>query len=231
MMRLRWMMRKGNSLGLLPSLQRVRVGVGLGFVQKGESGGRPPQTARDLVRPGFEDTFSVSKDPRVAPRPTLGIAPRLLLLPFSLASSLPSHPVVRGRACVRACGLASPRFSVSVSVHSLTCLFPFLSALTMLLRQSLSTLILTMIAVVLWLWLRCSQSLFFAPLPVFAWPPLVERKESRRPPPPLENEFENTTTRRDLYTKREKKKRGIFRENKGGRKWGTRHVCGHSKNV
>ena len=95
MMRLRWMMRKGNSLGLLPSLQRVRVGVGLGFVQKGESGGRPPQTARDLVRPGFEDTFSVSKDPRVAPRPTPGIAPRLLLLSFSLASPPPPPPPPR----------------------------------------------------------------------------------------------------------------------------------------
>ena len=137
-------------------------------------------------------------------------------------------PQPRGsRACVRAGGLSSPR----VSVLSLTCLFPFLSALTMLLRQSLSTLILTMIAVVLWLWLRCSQSLFFAPLPVFAWTPLVERKESRRPPPPLQMNSRIQQQHGNCTRNEKKKKRGIFRENKGGRKWGTRHVCGHSKNV
>ena len=209
-----------------PSITPTRPGRGgVGVRAKRRIGGKAPTNGTGSRASGLRGYLLRFEGPSCRAPTDPGIAPRLLLLPFSLASSLPSHPVVRGRAC----GLASPRFSVSV--HSLTCLFPFLSALTMLLRQSLSTLILTMIAVVLWLWLRCSQSLFFAPLPVFAWPPLVDRKESRRPPPPLENEFENTTTRRDLYTKREKKKRGIFRENKGGRKWGTRHVCGHSKNV
>ena len=217
-----------------PSITPTRPGRGgVGVRAKRRIGGKAPTNGTGSRASGlrgyllrFEGpSCRAPTDPRHRASP-----PSSVFLPRLPSPSPPPRPgpQPRGsRACVRAGGLASPR----VSVLSLTCLFPFLSALTMLLRQSLSTLILTMIAVVLWLWLRCSQSLFFAPLPVFAWPPLVERKESRRPPPPLENEFENTTTRRDLYTKREKKKRGIFRENKGGRKWGTRHVCGHSKNV
>ena len=218
-----------------PSITPTRPGRGgVGVRAKRRIGGKAPTNGTGSRASGlrgyllrFEGpSCRAPTDPRHRASP-----PSSVFLPRLPSPSPPPPrpgPQPRGsRACVRAGGLASPR----VSVLSLTCLFPFLSALTMLLRQSLSTLILTMIAVVLWLWLRCSQSLFFAPLPVFAWPPLVERKESRRPPPPLENEFKNTTTTRDLYTKREKKKRGIFRENKGGRKWGTRHVCGHSKNV
>lgn len=199
-----------------PSITPTRPGRGgVGVRAKRRIGGKAPTNGTGSRASGlrgyllrFEGpSCRAPTDPRHrASPPSSAFLPRL---PSPSPPRLGPQP--RGsRACVRAGGLSSPR----VSVLSLTCLFPFLSALTMLLRQSLSTLILTMIAVVLWLWLRCSQS-FFAPLPVFAWTPLVERKESRRPPPPLRNEFENTNNTGFVHETR-KKEEGNFPGKQGG---------------
>ena len=210
-MRLRWMMRKGNSLGLLPSLQRVRVGVGLGFVQKGESGGRPPRTARDLVRPGSRIPSPFRRT--LVSRPDRPLASRLasfFCLPPSPPLPLPPPPrtptpwFAGVRACVRArvssCFGSFAYLSLSLPLgvdHAPQAVVKHVDS-----HHDCSCPLAPLLSVVV-----------LYPPPGFRLDPLVERKESRRPPPPLQNEFNNKT---GFVHETKKKEGGNFPGKQGG---------------